>query len=76
VSDWLVAMDDWLTLRLTRCTLCGGPDPILRGIMGTRALIVGYSLCARCMRADGVRRAEQLLEARYEAGALGDDPMR
>lgn len=73
-SDWTVATDDWLTARLDTCSACARPGIILRGIIGTRTLIVGYSLCGRCVKQDGVKRAEQVLTQRYETDTLGDHP--
>src|SRR5688500_5248098 len=62
--DWICATDDWLTQRQDCCTVCGQRAVALRGVCGTRALAVSYTLCARCVRQDGVRRAAQVLAER------------
>ena len=68
MSDWLVGLDDDLTGRLRRCTLCGKAPVAFWGIAAARdsTLSIGYALCQSCRSKDkDLQQIEKFLEARY-----------
>ncbi len=66
-GDWLVALDDWLTARLRRCTQCGRQDGEgAYAIVEHPPLSLAVLICARCQSRDPHRQAlEALLQHRY-----------
>ena len=74
MSDWTVATDDGLVERLTTCTVCGRQPVRTWGILGLRAVVMSYVLCASCGQPGGMRRVEHVFAQRYEAGTVGVAP--
>jgi formate dehydrogenase maturation protein FdhE len=67
MTDWLVAFDDGLTQRLTRCTVCGSAPVQQWAIWEGTTLSMAYTLCARCHTTDPQRHiVAALMERRYE----------
>jgi hypothetical protein len=68
-ADWLVALDDTFTARLTCCTLCGRQAESLWFDIWFEPGVITLAvlLCARCRaeRDHGHERLRQLIKRRY-----------
>jgi len=66
--DWLAAVDDLLTGRLTSCVRCGrvGPGNYFNDVALVEQLAVAVVVCARCWESDPQRtQLQALLAQRY-----------
>lgn len=74
VHDLLVAIDDQLTARVTRCTTCGR-TPVTHNVQWVSqvpgsTLVVAAAQCARCVAADpGGKVLAALMRRRYDQQA-------
>ena len=65
-EDWLPALDDAFTFRLTACTLCGGRHDAAWFDIWPGPPAMGFVLCSRCREVDPERQAlAALLQRRY-----------
>ncbi len=71
-ADWLVAMDDAFTVRLTHCTVCGRrAASVYFDIWAAAALqqAIGLAVCPSCPVGTAWRQAvEDIMQERYGAG--------